>query len=289
MPTSPVLAAGGVVLRDGGKNREVLVVHRPGYDDWSLPKGKLDRGEDLPAAALREVHEETGVHAQLGPHLGAIDYRDRKGRPKRVHWWAMSPTDIEGREPDKEVDEIAWLTIDKARRRLTYRTDRATLATALEDRKSLLILRHAKAGTHGSVEPDEARKLSKKGTKQRKKLVKQLAGHRIDTIVSSPHERCRQTVTKLAAARGLDVVLDPRLAEGAPLAQVLGLVNALPPAALVCSHGDVIGDLVSRLSAVAETPMDAGFEHLRWEKGATWWVTLAGHRPTAARYLPPPC
>lgn len=288
MTSSPVLAAGGVVVRQGGKDREVLLVHRPSYDDWSLPKGKLDRGEDLPAAALREVHEETGVHARLGAHLGAIDYRDRKGRPKRVHWWAMTPTDSESREPDCEVDEVAWLPIDKALRRLTYRTDRATLASALEDRTSLLILRHAHAGSRGTVDPDEDRRLSKKGKKQRKKLVRQLDGHRIDMIVTSPYERCRQSVTKLAKARGLDVVVDERLAEETPLAQVLQLVDELPAAALICSHGDVIGDLVSRLSAVAETPLDAGFEHLRWEKGATWWVTLAGHRPLAARYLPPP-
>ncbi len=287
MATSRVLAAGGVVLRGEGGDREVLVVHRPAYDDWSLPKGKLDEGEDLSTAARREVLEETGVHGLLGPHVGIVDYRDRKGRPKRVHWWSMEATTQDPRKPDKEVDEVVWMPLDKARRRLTYRTDRGILATALSDRSSLLVVRHAEAGQRGSVDPDHERKLSRRGKKQRKALVHQLAGHRIDTIVSSPYKRCRQSMTKLARARGLDVVVDDRLREGTPVAAVLELVQSLPRAAVICSHGDVIGDLVSRFAAVAETPDDAGFDRLRWPKGSTWWVTLAGQLPTAAIYYEP--
>lgn len=287
MPSPPVLAAGGVVMRGSGKRREVLVVHRPEYDDWSLPKGKLDRGEDLASAARREVREETGVRVLLGPHLGIVDYRDRKGRPKRVHWWAMDATRQDRRKPDKEVDEVAWLDLTTAQRQLTYRTDRGILATAISDRSSLLVIRHADAGKRGSVTPDHTRKLSKRGKKQRKKLVGQLAGHRIDTIVSSPYKRCRQSVARLARARGLDVVVDDRLAEETPLAAVLELVASLPPAAAICSHGDVIGDLVSRFAAQATTP-EAGFDDLRWQKGATWWITLAGQLPTSATYYRPP-
>ncbi len=288
MSESCVLAAGGVVVRGTGRDREVLVVHRPQYDDWSLPKGKLDAGEDLPAAARREVNEETGVHALLGPHLGVVDYRDRKGRPKRVHWWSMEATGQDKRKPDKEVDEVAWLSLPTARRQLTYRTDRGILATALADRSSLLVVRHAHAGSRGSVQPDRDRPLSKQGKKQRKKLVKQLAGHRIDEIVTSPYTRCHQSMKKLAKARGLDIRTDDRLAEETPVAAVLELVQSLPRAAVICSHGDVIGDLVSRFAAEAATPDDAGFDQLKWQKGSTWWVTLAGHRPTAATYYPPP-
>ena len=107
-----VRAAGGVVLRDRAGETEVLVVHRPRYDDWSLPKGKLDQGESWEECALREVHEETGVAVALGPELTEINYTDRKGRPKTVRWWLM--TAVEGhpshRGVDREVDEARWVT-----------------------------------------------------------------------------------------------------------------------------------------------------------------------------------
>ena len=125
--TKVVEAAGGVVWRramDGGL--EVLLVHRPRYDDWSVPKGKLDPDEDHAEAALREVAEETGLRCSLGPELLATSYRDRKGRPKRVRYWAMEP--VRGRfTPTDEVDEVRWLGIDVARARLTYSRDQAVL------------------------------------------------------------------------------------------------------------------------------------------------------------------
>lgn len=125
--TKVVEAAGGVVWRramDGGL--EVLLVHRPRYDDWSVPKGKLDSDEDHAEAALREVAEETGLRCSLGPELLATSYRDRKGRPKRVRYWAMEP--VRGHfTPTDEVDEVRWLGIDVARARLTYSRDQAVL------------------------------------------------------------------------------------------------------------------------------------------------------------------
>ncbi|MEA2399042.1 MAG: hypothetical protein QOK25_2598 [Thermoleophilaceae bacterium] len=110
-------------LRDGGPEWEILLVHRPKYDDWSLPKGKLDPGEGFEEAALREVEEETGLRASLGRELGEARYDDRKGRSKLVRYWLMTP--LEGRFiPNHEVDEVAWMTPDEARGRLTYGFDR---------------------------------------------------------------------------------------------------------------------------------------------------------------------
>jgi 8-oxo-dGTP diphosphatase len=120
----PVRAAGGVVVRDG----RVLAVHRPRYDDWSLPKGKLDPGESFEEAALREVREETGVRAELGEELPAVRYVDHRGRPKLVRYWTMRVLDDPGFVPNDEVDELAWLTPEQARRRLTYEHDRALVA-----------------------------------------------------------------------------------------------------------------------------------------------------------------
>jgi CYTH domain-containing protein/8-oxo-dGTP pyrophosphatase MutT (NUDIX family) len=114
-----VRAAGGLVEHDG----RVLLVHRPRYDDWSLPKGKLDAGEDWIDAALREVQEETGVRAEPGDELEPVRYTDPKGRPKIVRYWRMTPTEIPEFEPNDEVDEVAWLTPDEAAERLTYPHD----------------------------------------------------------------------------------------------------------------------------------------------------------------------
>ncbi|TMK17766.1 MAG: NUDIX hydrolase [Actinobacteria bacterium] len=124
MTVSVVRAAGGVVYRprrDGV--REVAVIHRPRYDDWTLPKGKLDPGETLEEAAIREVREETGFRTEIERRIGEAAYRDRHGRPKRVTYYAMRPVKGRFRKND-EVDELRWLTIDEAERLLSYGHDR---------------------------------------------------------------------------------------------------------------------------------------------------------------------
>lgn len=130
MASTIIRAAGGIVLRDDGHGPQVLVVHRPAYDDWSLPKGKLDPGEDDATAAVREVEEETGVRAQVLRDAGAIDYVDRRGRPKVVRYFVMMVMDDPGtREPDDEVDLVAWWPISQARTALTYPRDCELIAT----------------------------------------------------------------------------------------------------------------------------------------------------------------
>ena len=101
----------------------MAVVHRPKYDDWTFPKGKLDPGESFEQAALREVKEETGFDCELGDELAATTYHDRHGRPKIVRWWAMTPVGGEF-EPNDEVDELRWVVPDEARAMLTYPRDR---------------------------------------------------------------------------------------------------------------------------------------------------------------------
>ena len=130
-----VEAAGGVVLRGTGGatgHLEVLVVHRGRYDDWSLPKGKLDPGESHADAAVREVEEETGVRVGLDAELPQIVY-PVEGGIKRVRWFAMHPVagDPQDRPADHEVDDARWLDVDLARDRLTYDADRALLSEAL--------------------------------------------------------------------------------------------------------------------------------------------------------------
>lgn len=121
---SVVRAGGGVVWRRRHGEVEVLLVHRPRYDDWSIPKGKAEPGESDEDCALREVEEETGLRCELGAELGATEYVDRKGRDKVVRYWAMRP--VSGAfEPGDEVDEIAWVAPEAALRRLSYAHDAA--------------------------------------------------------------------------------------------------------------------------------------------------------------------
>jgi 8-oxo-dGTP pyrophosphatase MutT (NUDIX family) len=133
-----VRAAGGIVHREvrtdgstgGGVSRvEVLVVHRPRYDDWSFPKGKCDPGESFADAARREVHEETGFTCSLGEPWAELHYTDHKGRPKVVRYWSMTAVEgaVEAFVANDEVDEVRWLAIDEARDRLSYPHDAGLL------------------------------------------------------------------------------------------------------------------------------------------------------------------
>jgi len=123
-----VVAAGGVVWRPASDGKEIAVVHRPKYDDWSLPKGKLDEGETFEDAALREVEEETGLRAELGPYLGEVSYDVSKGR-KVVRYWAMTAGDGEF-TPNDEVDELRWVSMGEAPAMLTHDLDRRLVERA---------------------------------------------------------------------------------------------------------------------------------------------------------------
>jgi 8-oxo-dGTP pyrophosphatase MutT (NUDIX family) len=125
-------AAGGVVLRPGPEGLEILAVHRPKYDDWSLPKGKLEPGESHAAAALREVEEETAWRCELGEELPDVRYRDRNGRPKHVRYWRMTPLAQGTFTPTAEVDNVLWLSLRRAATLLSYDADRRLLDRVLE-------------------------------------------------------------------------------------------------------------------------------------------------------------
>ena len=128
-----VRAAGGVVGRtsDDGST-EVLVVHRARYDDWTFPKGKLDPGETWEEAAVREVHEETGVVVALGPELASVDYIDNRGRPKRARYWAMTVVEDTGFTPNAEITAREWLPVDEVSHRLSYPRDVSVLEAFLQ-------------------------------------------------------------------------------------------------------------------------------------------------------------
>jgi 8-oxo-dGTP pyrophosphatase MutT (NUDIX family) len=127
-----VRAAGGVVVRDGDGGPEVVLVHRPKYDDWTLPKGKLEAGESDEECALREVEEETGLRCELVEELQSSSYVDASGQPKLVRYWLMRP--LSGRlRPRREIDDVRWLPIDEAWTELTYDRDVRILESARKE------------------------------------------------------------------------------------------------------------------------------------------------------------
>ena len=285
--SQPVRAAGGIVLRGEGPDRSVALVHRPRYDDWSFPKGKLDADEDEATAALREVEEETGLRCRLGPSVGAVTYRDRRGRAKVVRYFRM---DADGGRfaPNHEVDELRWVPIEDAARLLSYAHDRSLLRQVLAGvpASALYVVRHAKAGIRATWSgPDEERPLTRRGRKQARRLVERFQGLEIERILSSPFLRCVQTVEPLGEARGLAVEAIPELREGASVDQLLDALASLDERpTVVCGHGTEIETMIDRLERDGAT-----IEGARGiAKGSVWVLDREGGRVVTAHYLPAP-
>ncbi|HJX75424.1 MAG TPA: NUDIX hydrolase [Gaiella sp.] len=285
--SQPIRAAGGIVLRGEGGERSVALVHRPRYDDWSFPKGKLEEGEDEATAALREVEEETGLRCHLGPSVGAVTYRDRRGRAKVVRYFRM---DADGGRftPNHEVDDLRWVPIEDAVRLLSYAHDRSLLRQVLAGvpASALYVVRHAKAGLRAAWSgPDEERPLTRRGRKQARRLVERFQGLEIRRILSSPFLRCVQTVEPLGEARGLAVEAIPELREGARVEELLGALASLDEGpTVVCGHGTEIRSMIDRLEAGGAT-----IEGARGiAKGSVWVLDREGERIVAGHYLPAP-
>lgn len=202
-----IRAAGAVVLRGSGSRRVVALVHRPLYNDWSLPKGKLEPRESACAAAVREVQEETGVLVRLGAPLADIAYRVPKG-PKVVQFWVGYPVSETARRPDHEVDEVEWVPITHALDRLTYDDERGVLAEALAmpETTPFVILRHSHATLRKAWNGDDPKRpLDAKGRAQASNLVDVLGAYGIAQLKSSTSTRCVQTLEPYAKTRKLTV------------------------------------------------------------------------------------
>lgn len=281
-----VRAAGGIVLRDVGDGRSVALVHRPRYDDWSFPKGKLIDGEDDETAALREVEEETGLRCRIGPSVGSVMYRDRQGRSKVVRYFRMDADDGSF-TPSEEVDELRWVPVDRAGGLLSYAHDRNLLRRALAEAPAspLYLIRHAMAGVRAAWErPDHERPLTRGGRMQALRLVERFRGLELGRVLSSPYVRCVQTVEPLAADRQLALEPEPALAEGAHVDDALTLIASLDgrPAAL-CGHGREIQAMIDRLAGEGAAVQGTGIA-----KGSVWVLHRELGRVRTAHYLAPP-
>jgi 8-oxo-dGTP pyrophosphatase MutT (NUDIX family)/phosphohistidine phosphatase SixA len=248
MPGKDVLAAGAVVFRPG---KRVLLVHRPRYDDWSFPKGKLDPGEHVAAAAVREVAEETGLHVRLGVRLEGQRYPVADGRTKSVSYWTgrvVGDDDVSRYRPNAEIDEVRWVPYDEALGLLSYDHDRDTLREARAHRRktsAVVVLRHGRARSRKAWRQDDRlRPLVQLGRQQAQRLVPVLAAYDISRIVSSSSTRCVETVGPYADTTGWKLELEDGLSEeDATARSVVAVVDDLVEAeesAVLCTHRPVL-------------------------------------------------
>ncbi|HSE09236.1 MAG TPA: NUDIX domain-containing protein [Nocardioidaceae bacterium] len=245
-----VIAAGAVVTRKGG---DVLLVHRPKYDDWSFPKGKLDPGEHVTTAAVREVGEETGLDIRLGPPLRTQRYWVTNGerRVKRVYYWVarvVGDDDVSTYHVNDEIDEVAWVPLEKAREKLDYDYDRATLEEHEQVRKKsypLVILRHGRAKSRKAWHKDDReRPLTKAGTFQAEQVVPVLGAYGVSHILTSSSRRCWATVAPYADVTGLEMEDTDDLSEedATPetVAEQVRTLLDLKEASVLCTHRPVL-------------------------------------------------
>ena len=264
-----IVAAGAVVSRKGPAGTEVLLVHRPKYDDWSFPKGKLDPGEHVVTAAVREVAEETGLDIRLGPPLSTQRYTVGNGqaRAKDVHYWVgrVVGGDIASYTPNDEVDQVAWVPLEQACSRLTYAYDHVTLDEFTAVRKKsypLVVLRHGRARSRQSWRGDDRdRPLTRAGEFQAQQMVPLLGAYDVELVVSSSSHRCSSTVSPYAAVAGLEVdVTDDLSEEGATGTTVSAHVQRLLAArrpAVICTHRPVLPAIFEAL-ALQERKLEPG-------------------------------
>lgn len=293
-PSSPpiTLAAGGVVWRadnQGSSSVLVALVHRPRYDDWTLPKGKLTTSEYPVLGAIREVAEETGAVVAVRRRLLTVSYPVERAT-KRVGYWSMRYLSGE-HQPNDEVDEVRWLEPAAAAAKLSYAPDRRVLETFQElpaDAPMVLLVRHAKAGKRSEFRgEDRLRPLDRIGRRQARHLASVLQAFAPANVLAADLVRCEQTVQALADRLGIEVTSAPEVSD-AGFAEdpnrAVKLVKELAASggtSVVCSQGDAIPGLLTRLQIPAAPPYQS-------RKSSVWALSFIDDQVVAADYYPRP-
>jgi len=274
-----IRAAGALLWRENSDLFvEIAMVHRPRYDDWTLPKGKIEGHESAIACALREVQEETGITGRFTRQLKTVEYEEN-GQNKRVKFWAaqcaLSQSEF---VPNVEVDQLRWLSGPQALALATYPTDKEVIQDFLDGDQhtdTLIILRHTKALERGDWDDDDSlRTLSDVGLEQAEFLVDHLRAFSIDEIYTSNYTRCVQTITPLASARKLVATQVPNLNEEvfeSDPERSISFANALKQDEkniLICSHNPVIPTM---LRGILNTKLK-NRELIKLEPGDAWIV-----------------
>lgn len=248
---------------------KVLLIRREKHRDWSFPKGKLDKGESFPAAAVRETEEEVGLKLRLGTTLGKIEYTVGENLRKTVQYWAAKVSRKTARAhqfvPNDEVRRVKWVPLEEVREHLTYPADR-DLFTVFEqlvesgahDTFPIVLLRHAKAEPEAAT--DALRQLRPSGVKQAANLVSVIASFGPKRIISSTAMRCLETVSPLAEYVGVEVEEEHGISqemweegETRDLRDCVAGVVAGETPAVMCSHLPVLPDLAREIAAVGKT------------------------------------
>lgn len=286
-----IRAAGGLVWREDHGGVRVALVHRPKYDDWSLPKGKLDPGEHPMLAAAREVTEEAGVRAVLGPRLPSVSYR--VGVPggsddKVVDFWAMAAGPTDDFTPNDEIDAVRWVRLESVTAALTdddYAPVVAAFAALPRITATVLLVRHASAGSRDDwTGPDDRRPLDDKGRAQSALLADLLPLFAPERALTATVLRCRQTIGPAAARLGLTPVAERVFDETAHAVHPERAAHRVRELAgardrtLVCSQGGLIPDTVALLADSDGVPVPS----VRTPKAAGWVLSFAGSRLIAA-------
>ena len=283
-----IRSAGGVVWRpsrDAATNGvEIAVVNRPRYDDWSLPKGKLDHGEHPLAAAVREVFEETSARGVPQGRLPTIRYlTGEPGVEKLVDFWSMRAESWGVRAPDDEVQEVRWVPAYGAGSLLSYAHDRGVVKAFLDlpvITAMVAFVRHARAGERGQWPgSDGSRPLDEVGVADARKLAPLLALFRPHSVVSATPLRCQLTVAPLGLPVRTDPVFDEDAAPDEAAARLREL--ALPGGVtVVCSQGGLVSPVLSQLTGRANLRFDT-------RKGTAWMLAFAGGRLVGFDHLEP--
>jgi 8-oxo-(d)GTP phosphatase len=274
-----IRAAGAVLWRQKSHNEiEIAIIHRPRYDDWSLPKGKIEDGESALECAYRELFEETGIRANFTRQLDSIEYEDN-GQSKRVIYWAaQSLNPLIEFVANEEVDQLQWLSPTDALEALTHPLDAQVLGNFIKqpaNTDTLIILRHTKALDRGDWDTDDSqRPLSDLGWAQAQKLITRMAPYVIDEIYTSDYLRCLQTVAPLADARRIVPVAVPNLNEATfeiDPQRSITFANALKQDQkniLVCSHNPIIPTM---LRGILNTTLK-NRDLIKLEPGDAWII-----------------
>ena len=286
-----MLAAGGVLWRHNPSDPEVALVHRPKYDDWSLPKGKAKFREHLLVTALREVTEETGYHPRIGAYLKTMRYRITSGghsSNKVVTYWSMRCTGGSFRASN-EVDQMQWLPMDEARRILTSASDRAVLDTfryTRRDTELLVLVRHGAtvAPARRPKRRSEGQQLNRSGRDQAASLVPVLEGLGVTDLFSADLAACVDMLTPFAAATGLTVQRQAQLTHAgfagneSDVADRVRRDASSSQAMVVCGGQRVITGLLSALGH--DSYVRAPHETVVMKGG--WWLLHHCHGVVSA-------
>jgi 8-oxo-(d)GTP phosphatase len=286
-----IRAAGALLWRESSVGEiEVALVHRPRYDDWSLPKGKIDENETALACAYREVFEETGIRARFTRQLGTVEYEDN-GAQKRVKYWVAQALGASDFVANDEVDQLRWLKPSDSIELATHQSDKEMIERFLEiegPTDTLIILRHTKALERGDWDGDDSlRTLNESGLAQAKSLIDHLAPFAIDEIYSSDFTRCVQTVSPLGESRSLIVSKVPSLNEAtfeSDPERSISFANALKQDErniLICSHNPVIPTM---LRGILNTKLK-NKDLIKLEPGDAWLVHRVKGEIVALDYL----